>query len=166
MMKISMHSFLFALFMLITSPLYALDMQEVSLPPSPALAHRTKTTAEKMHDEIKKAQTIFTKQLGSLQLKSTGFMMAEFLASSEGEYDVTFYMPVSEPQAFMMPVGKRLKFIHKGAYDLIDQTYEEIADELDEKKITAQDMVLEEYSVDINAPDNALQVNIYIAKKE
>jgi effector-binding domain-containing protein len=65
------------------------------------------------------------------------------------------------------PQGRFLRFTHFGPYETIDQTYEEIADYLDEKKLTAKDDVLEEF---VQRPplfkENQLVTHIYIQVKE
>ena len=50
------------------------------------------------------------------------------------------------------PVGKAMRFEHRGAYDDIDGTYEAITAYLDEKGVDAQDVFVEEYLNDINLP--------------
>lgn len=69
----------------------------------------------------------------------------------------------SETSNAITPQGKFLRFTHYGPYETIDQTYEDIADYLDEKKLTAKDEVLEEF---VQRPplfkDNSLITHIYI----
>jgi effector-binding domain-containing protein len=61
------------------------------------------------------------------------------------------------------PVGKAMKFEHRGEYDDIDSTYDAITAFLDEKGADAQDVFLEEY---LNEPKSADdpngQVDIYV----
>ena len=64
------------------------------------------------------------------------------------------------------PVGKAMKFEHRGAYDDIDATYEAITAYLDEKGIDAQEVFVEEYLNDIKTTDDPnLQVDIYVLLK-
>ena len=37
------------------------------------------------------------------------------------------------------PEGKALKFVHRGSYDNMDNTYEAITNHLDDKKLEAKD---------------------------
>jgi len=66
----------------------------------------------------------------------------------------------------LTPVGKAMKFEHRGAYDDIDATYEAITAYLDEKGVDAQDVFIEEY---LNEPktgdDPNLQVDIFVLTK-
>jgi effector-binding domain-containing protein len=64
------------------------------------------------------------------------------------------------------PVGKAMRFEHRGAYDDIDGTYEAITAYLDEKGVDAQDIFVEEYLNDIKSPEDPnLQVDIYVLLK-
>ena len=46
------------------------------------------------------------------------------------------------------PEGPTLKFVHRGSYDNMDNTYEAITNHLDEKKQEAKDTFIEEYVTD------------------
>jgi effector-binding domain-containing protein len=46
------------------------------------------------------------------------------------------------------PAGRALQFIHHGSYDAMDTTYEAIANYLDEKKLEAKDLFVEQYLTD------------------
>jgi effector-binding domain-containing protein len=64
------------------------------------------------------------------------------------------------------PVGKAMRFEHRGAYDDIDGTYEAITAYLDEKGVDAQDVFVEEYLNDVKSPEDPnLQVDIYVLLK-
>jgi effector-binding domain-containing protein len=64
------------------------------------------------------------------------------------------------------PAGKTLKFVHRGSYDSMDTTYEAITNNLDEKRLEAQDLFIEEYVTDpVTTPEDKLVVNIYVPLK-
>jgi effector-binding domain-containing protein len=64
------------------------------------------------------------------------------------------------------PDGKALKFVHRGSYDSMDNTYEAITNHLDAKRLEAQDVFLEEYETDlVNTPEDKLIVNVYVPIK-
>jgi len=46
------------------------------------------------------------------------------------------------------PAGKALRFTHRGPYDAMDPTYEQIANLLDAKDLEAEDLYVEEYRSD------------------
>ena len=64
------------------------------------------------------------------------------------------------------PAGKALKFVHRGSYDEMDTTYEAIAHDLDEKKLEAKDLFVEQYMTDpVTSPDDDLVIEIYVPLK-
>ena len=61
------------------------------------------------------------------------------------------------------PAGKMLKFVHRGSYDDMDTTYEAITNYLDEKKLEAKDIFIEEYVTDpIKTPQDQLVINVLV----
>ncbi len=57
--------------------------------------------------------------------------------------------PKTAPQGDMAigqsPSGKALKFVHRGSYNSMDNTYEAITNHLDAKRLEAQEVFVEEY---------------------
>lgn len=64
------------------------------------------------------------------------------------------------------PDGKALKFVHRGSYDNMDNTYEAITNHLDEKKLEAKDSFIEEYVTDpLKTAEDKLVINVYVPLK-
>jgi effector-binding domain-containing protein len=64
------------------------------------------------------------------------------------------------------PTGKALKFVHRGSYDNMDNTYEAITNHLDEKKLEAKDTFIEEYLTDpLKTAEDKLVINVYVPLK-
>jgi effector-binding domain-containing protein len=64
------------------------------------------------------------------------------------------------------PGGKALKFIHRGSYDSMDNTYEAITNYLDEKRLEAADAFIEEYETDpVSTPEDKFVVIVYVPLK-
>jgi effector-binding domain-containing protein len=64
------------------------------------------------------------------------------------------------------PEGKALKFVHRGSYDNMDNTYEAITNHLDEKKLEAKDSFIEEYITDpLKTAEDKLVINVYVPLK-
>ena len=64
------------------------------------------------------------------------------------------------------PGGKALKFIHRGSYDSMDNTYEAITNYLDEKRLEAADSFIEEYETDpVTTPEDKFVVTVYVPLK-
>jgi len=64
------------------------------------------------------------------------------------------------------PEGKALKFVHRGSYDNMDNTYEAITNHLDDKKLEAKDTFIEEYMTDpLKTAEDKLVINVYVPLK-
>jgi effector-binding domain-containing protein len=64
------------------------------------------------------------------------------------------------------PDGIALKFVHRGSYDNMDNTYEAITNHLDEKKLEAKDTFIEEYMTDpLKTAEDKLVINVYVPLK-
>jgi effector-binding domain-containing protein len=64
------------------------------------------------------------------------------------------------------PTGRALKFTHRGSYDSMDTTYEAITNYLDEKRLDAKDMFIEQYiSGPLKSGDDKLVANVYVPVK-
>ena len=64
------------------------------------------------------------------------------------------------------PEGKALKFVHRGSYDNMDNTYEAITNHLDEQKLEAKDTFIEEYLTDpLKTAEDKLVINVYVPLK-
>ena len=64
------------------------------------------------------------------------------------------------------PAGKALRFTHRGPYDAMDPTYEQIANLLDAKDLEAQDLYVEEYRADpTTTPGDDLVIDIWVPLK-
>jgi effector-binding domain-containing protein len=64
------------------------------------------------------------------------------------------------------PDGKALKFVHRGSYENMDNTYEAITNHLDDKKLEAKDTFIEEYTTDpLKTEEDKLVINVYVPLK-
>ncbi|HTZ03625.1 MAG TPA: GyrI-like domain-containing protein [Xanthobacteraceae bacterium] len=105
-------------------------------------------------------------------IKPDGLPMTIFTATDDNGFDYEAAVPIAAPPknpphgeiaVGQTPEGQALKFVHRGSYDDLDNTYEAITNYLDEKRITAKDMFIEEYVTDpLTADINKLVVNVYV----
>ena len=59
------------------------------------------------------------------------------------------------------PEGNALKFVHRGSYDGLDNTYEAITNYLDDKRLEAKDTFIEEYITDpLTTSEDQLVINV------
>jgi effector-binding domain-containing protein len=64
------------------------------------------------------------------------------------------------------PEGKALKFVHRGSYDNMDNTYEAITNHLDDKRLEAKDTFIEEYLTDpLKTAEDKLVINVFVPLK-
>jgi effector-binding domain-containing protein len=102
------------------------------------------------------AMTIYT------QTDDTGFQFQAAVPIA----DTPKNPPRGELALGKSPDGKMLKFVHRGSYDAMDTTYEAITNYLDEKRLEAKDMFIEEYVTDpVKTPEDKLVVNVFVPIK-
>lgn len=108
-------------------------------------------------------------------LKIDGQSMTVFTATDDTGFQYQAAIPVAEPPKTppkgeiavgTSPEGRALKFVHRGSYDGLDNTYEAITNYLDEHKLEAKDMFIEQYLTDpLTANEDHLVVNVYVLVK-
>jgi len=98
-------------------------------------------------------------------LKTDGQPMTIFTSTDDTGFQYQAAIPLAEPPknpprgdigVGTSPEGHALKFVHRGSYDGLDNTYEAITNYLDEKKLEAKDMFIEQYVTD---PSDAVATN-------
>jgi len=108
-------------------------------------------------------------------IKPDGLPMTIFTATDDTGFDYEAAIPIAaapknpphgDIQLGQSPQGQALKFVHRGSYDDLDNTYEAITNYLDDKRLEAKDMFIEEYVTDpVSADANKLVVNVYVLIK-
>lgn len=108
-------------------------------------------------------------------LKPDGAAMIIYTQTDDSGFDYRAAVPITQepkdkPQGDIAigktPSGKALKFVHRGSYDAMDATYEAITNYLDDKRLEAKDVFIEEYLTDpTKTPADKLVVNIYVPLK-
>jgi effector-binding domain-containing protein len=108
-------------------------------------------------------------------LKPDGPAMTIYTSTNDTGFDFEAAIPLAEPPkdppsggiaVGKSPDGKVLKFVHRGSYDDLNQTYEAITNYLDEKGLDAKELLIEEYVTDpVTAPQDKLVVNIFVPLK-
>ena len=108
-------------------------------------------------------------------LKIDGEPMTIFTSTDDTGFQFQAAIPIVEPPKSppsgtvavgTSPDGHALKFVHRGSYDGLDNTYEAITNYLDERKLEAKDMFIEQYVTDPStANEDHLVVNVYVLVK-
>ena len=126
---------------------------------------------ETITNSFKTLKTYITKE----GLKIDGQSMTIFTATDDTGFQFQAAIPVAEapktpPKGEIAvgtsPEGRALKFVHRGSYDGLDNTYEAITNYLDDHKLEAKDMFIEQYLTDpLSANEDHLVVNVYVLIK-
>jgi effector-binding domain-containing protein len=109
-------------------------------------------------------------------LKTDGPPMTVFTGTDDTGFQYQAAIPLTEApknppkgdiSAGQSPEGHALEFVHRGSYDDLDNTYEAITNYLDEKRLEAKDMFIEQYVTDpVSADANKLVVNVFVLVKQ
>jgi effector-binding domain-containing protein len=125
---------------------------------------------ETLMDSFKTLSAVLEKQ----GIKSTGNPMIVYTSTDDNGFNYMAELPVDqEPKTLpkdvtigRSPDGKALKFVHRGSYDNMDNTYEAITNHLDDKKLEAKDTFIEEYLTDpLKTAEDKLVINVYVPLK-
>jgi effector-binding domain-containing protein len=120
---------------------------------------------------FKKIKTYLDKE----GIKADGLPMTIFTATDDTGFDYQAAVPIAEPPknpphgelaVGHSPEGKALKFVHRGSYEDLDNIYEAITNYLDDRRLEARDMFIEEYETDPATTDvKKLVVHVYVLIK-
>jgi len=108
-------------------------------------------------------------------LKADGLPLTIFTATDDHGFDGQAAIPLAQPPkdpphgeiaAGQSPEGRALKFVHRGSYEAMDDTYEAITNYLDEKRLESKDVLIEQYVTDPASSDEKnLVVNVLVPIK-
>jgi effector-binding domain-containing protein len=125
-------------------------------------------------DALIEAFKQLTAQLGKESVKPSGNPMIVYTSTDDTGFTFIAEIPVDQDvknlgKSMSMgnsPDGKALKFVHRGSYDNMDNTYEAITNHLDDKKLEAKDTFIEEYITDpLKTAEDKLVINVYVPLK-
>jgi effector-binding domain-containing protein len=132
-------------------------------------------TWDKAYDTISGSFKKIESYLDKEGIKPDGMPMTIFTATDDTGFEYQAAVPIAEPPknpphgdmaVGQSPEGRALKFVHRGSYDDLDNTYEAITNYLDDKRLEAKDLFIEEYVTDPASTDkNKLVVNVYVLIK-
>jgi effector-binding domain-containing protein len=149
--------------------------EEVTLPPRTIIflkGHTNWDSAfETLVDALKSLSEYFDKQ----GLKASGPAMTIYTQTDDTGFSFQAAYPVAlapenppkgDIAVGQAPSGKALKFVHRGAYDAMDSTYEAITNHLDDKGLEAKDLFIEEYATDpLKTSPEKMVVNVFVPIK-
>jgi effector-binding domain-containing protein len=148
--------------------------EEITLTPKTAVilmgSANWDTAFETLIDSFKKISALLDKQ----GIKPSGNSMIVYTSTDDNGFTFQAEIPADqEPKNLpkdisigKTPDGKALKFVHRGSYDNMDNTYEAITNHLDDKKLEAKDTFIEEYITDpLKTAEDKLVINVYVPLK-
>jgi len=121
-------------------------------------------------DAFKALNTLLDKQ----GIKHAGNSMIVYTSTDDTGFTFLAEIPVEQdpknlPKDMSVgksPEGKALKFVHRGSYDNMDNTYEAITNHLDDKRLEAKDTFIEEYLTDLlKTAEDKLVINVFVPLK-
>lgn len=159
------------------APLQAGDAfgQEVTLPERMIVYLKGHSNWDAAFDTLVDAFKSLKEYLDKQGIKSNGPAMTIYTQTDDTGFQFEAAMPIAAapdnpPKGDIAigqaPSGKALKFVHRGSYDAMDSTYEAITNYLDDKRLEAKDLFIEEYASDpVKANADNLVVTVFVPLK-
>ncbi|MGX7744639.1 GyrI-like domain-containing protein [Rhodopseudomonas parapalustris] len=148
--------------------------EETTLEPKTVVILKSKATWDNAFDSLMDAFKSLTALLDKQGIVPNGNPMIVYTSTDDTGFTFQAEVPVpQEPKNLAKsmsigksPDGKALKFVHRGSYDNMDNTYEAITNFLDDKKLEAKDTFIEEYITDpLKTAEDKLVINVYVPMK-
>ena len=148
--------------------------EEIPLAPKKVMILKGTANWDSAFDSLMESFRTLTALLDKQNIPGTGNPMIVYTATDDTGFTYLAELPVDqEPKDLgkdmsigKSPDGKALKFVHRGSYDNMDNTYEAITNYLDDKKLEAKDTFIEEYMTDpLKTQEDKLVINVYVPLK-
>ena len=161
----------------VPSPLLPGDAfgEEVTLPERTVVYIKGHTNWDAAFDTLLEAFKSLQEYLDKQGIKPNGPAMTIYTETDDTGFGFRAAFPIAEapkdpPKGDIAidkaPAGKALKFVHRGSYDALDTTYEAITNYLDDKRLEAKDLFIEEYTTNpITANPDKLVVHVFVPVK-
>jgi effector-binding domain-containing protein len=140
-----------------------------------ALVLRGQARWDDGYGALGKAFSQLRDQAKQLNLNEIGYPVTVFIETDDQGFKYEAELPVASLPAQRpaglpadmrlgaTPEGKAIRFVHRGAYDEIDSTYEAISAYVDVKGVEVKDTLIEEYvEIGNDSSDMAIEVHIYV----
>jgi effector-binding domain-containing protein len=158
------------------APVQAADPfgEPITLEPKKVVIHRGNANWDSAFDTLVESFKALGALLDKQGIKPSGNPMIVYTSTDDTGFTYLAEIPVEQDPKNLgkdmsmgkSPDGKALKFVHRGSYDNMDNTYEAITNHLDDKKLEAKDMFIEEYMTDpLKTAEDKLVINVYVPLK-
>jgi effector-binding domain-containing protein len=148
--------------------------EQITLEPKKVLIVKGTANWDSAYDALIDSFKSLTALLDKQGIKPTGNLMIVYTSTDDPGFTYLAEIPVNqEPKNLgknmsmgQSPEGKALKFIHRGSYDNLEDTYEAITNHIEEKKVETKDTFIEEYITDpLKTSEDKFVINIYVPLK-
>jgi effector-binding domain-containing protein len=148
--------------------------EQFSLEPKKVVVMKGTANWDAAFDTLVDSFKALTALLDKQGIKPAGNVMIVYTSTDDTGFTFLAQIPVEQDVKNLAkgmsmgqsPEGKALKFVHRGSYDNMDNTYEAITNHLDEKKLEAKDTFIEEYITDpLKTAEDKLVINVYVPLK-
>jgi effector-binding domain-containing protein len=145
--------------------------EEFTLQPKKVVSMKGTAKWDSAFDTLIDSFKALTALLDKQGVKASGNPMIVYTSTDDNGFTFLAQIPVDadvknlakDMSMGKSPDGKALKFVHRGSYDNMDNTYEAITNHLDDKKLEAKDTFIEEYMTDpLKTAEDKLVINVYV----
>jgi effector-binding domain-containing protein len=148
--------------------------EEITLTPKSVVVLKGTANWDSAFDTLTDSFKSLSAFLDKQSIKRSGNAMIVYTSTDDTGFTYLAEIPVDQDPKNLTkdmsmgksPEGKALKFVHRGSYDNMDNTYEAITNHLDDKKLEAKDTFIEEYITDpLKTAEDKLVINVYVPLK-
>jgi effector-binding domain-containing protein len=148
--------------------------EEITLEPKKVVIVKGTANWDSAFDTLTDSFKALSTFLENQGVKRSGNSMIVYTSTDDTGFTYLAEIPVEQDPKNLTkdmsigksPDGKALKFVHRGSYDNMDNTYEAITNHLDDKKLEAKDTFIEEYITDpLTTAEDKLVINVYVPLK-
>jgi effector-binding domain-containing protein len=148
--------------------------EEITLMQKPVVIIRGNANWDSAFDTLMDSFKSLSALLDKQGIKPSGNSMIVYTSTDDTGFTYLAEIPVDQDPKNLTkdmsigksPDGKALKFVHRGSYDNMDNTYEAITNHLDDKKLEAKDTFIEEYITDpLKTAEDKLVINVFVPLK-
>jgi effector-binding domain-containing protein len=148
--------------------------EAITLTPKTVIVIKGTANWDSAFDTLLESFKSLTGLLDKQGIKPSGNSMIVYTSTDDAGFTYLAEIPVDQDPKNLTkvmsmgksPDGKALKFVHRGSYDNMDNTYEAITNHLDDKKLEAKDTFIEEYITDpLKTVEDKLVINVYVPLK-
>ena len=148
--------------------------EEITLEPKTMVIVKGTANWDSAFDALTDSLKALSALLDKQGIKPAGNSMIVYTSTDDTGFTYLAEIPVDQNPKNLTkdmsigksPEGKALKFVHRGSYDNMDNTYEAITNHLDDKKLEARDTFIEEYITDpLKTAEDRLVINVYVPLK-